>query len=231
MPLLPCDKCGGRSLGICAPFDNEAISSLVEMGAQRTWAKRQLLFQVDDPVEAFYKIKKGIVVEYKMLTDGRRQVVAVRSVGDLCGYSARAGRHELSAEAITPVEACAFGAVKFQLMVEHDIRLASAVAADLAQRLKQMGDALTTIGQLSAAERVAHFIFEMEKLEGGQERPTNTITLHLTRQDIGDYLGLTLETVSRCFATLKDKGLIALVGKEAVSVLDRKGLMQLAMLD
>ena len=60
---------------------------------------------------------------------------------------------------------------------------------------------------------------------------TGAITVHLTRQEIGDYLGLTLETVSRGFATLKNMGLIALVGKDAVSILKRERLLQVAKLD
>ena len=227
---LPCDRCAGRSLGICAAFGNEALASLVETGGQRLWERRQLLYRGDDPAEAFYKIKKGIVIEYKVLTDGRRQIVTIRSVGDLCGYPAREGRYDLTAQAITPVEACAFGTAKFEARLERDIEFSCAVADDLAEQLKQACVGLTAIGQLTAVERVVHFIFQMEELQRAHRGEIGNINLHLARYEIADYLGLTVETVSRMVGKLKEEGLLTLVGRNGVSILDRERLLQVAKL-
>jgi CRP/FNR family transcriptional regulator len=225
---LPCDRCAGRSLGICAPFSNEALSSLLKTGRERKWDRGELLYRTGDPAEAFYKIKRGIVIEYNVLPSGRRQIVAIRSVGDMCGYPAPGGRHNLTAEAVIPVEACGFAAVKFTAKLERDIEFACAVANDLAQRLERAWVSLTAIGQLTAIERVAYFIVEMEELHRVRRGETSIIEVHLTRQEIGDYLGLSFETISRSFATLKNMGLIAFVGNNAVSVLARERLLQMA---
>jgi CRP-like cAMP-binding protein len=145
---LPCDRCSGRSLGICAPLDNQGLASLVSMGGQRRWDKRQLLYHADGEASAVYKITKGIVIECSDLSDGRRQIVAIRSVGDLCGYPARDGRYALTAQAVTPVEACAFGTAKFQERLGHNIELARALVDDASERLKQAWLGLVAVGQL-----------------------------------------------------------------------------------
>jgi CRP/FNR family transcriptional regulator len=227
-PTLPCDRCASRSLGICAPLGNRGLARLVAMGGQRRWDKRQVLYYGDAPAQTFYKITKGTVAESKMLADGRRQIVAILTVGDLCGYPAEKGRHAFTAVAITAVEACAFAAAQFRAYMERNVELACAVADHVAERLKHANLGRTVVGQLRSFERVAHFILEMEerlRLGGALSSP---VELHLTREEIADYLGLTLETVSRAFSKLKQMGLIWLAGADVVVVPDRKRLSEVA---
>src|SRR5436853_6287681 len=81
---LPCDRCVGRSLGVCAPLCDKGLATLVAMGGQRLWAKGQPLYYRGDPALAFYKITRGIVADIvDVADDGRRQIVAIRTVGDL----------------------------------------------------------------------------------------------------------------------------------------------------
>ena len=82
-PSLPCD---GHSGGT-------GLASLVARASQRRWEKRQLLYIGHDPAGAFYRITKGIVAEFKGFADGRRQIVAIRTVGDICGYPTRKERY------------------------------------------------------------------------------------------------------------------------------------------
>jgi CRP/FNR family transcriptional regulator len=228
IPRLPCHHCLGRSLGICAPLDNQGLASLVAMGGQRRWDKRDLLYHSDDPAAAVYKITKGVVIEYCLQTDGRRQIVAIRSVGDLSGYPARGGQYGLTAQAVTPVAACTFSRAKFQAKLERDIEFACAAVDDVSERLTCAWLTMTAVGQLKSFERVARFIVEMEALHRKGGTGSDVIPLHLSRHDIADYIGMTPETVSRSLATLKNMRLIALVGIDAVSILDDKRLQQIA---
>lgn len=224
--VLPYDRCSGRSLGVCAPLCNHGLATLVAIAGQRRWAERQPLYRSDEPAQAFYKITKGIVAEaIDVGDDGRRQIVAIRTVGDLCGYPSPKGRYALTGLAITPVEACAFGAAQFDAHMGRNIEFASAVADDLSERLNQAAVRLSVVGRLWSVERVAHFIVEMRRLAS---RDTGPVELHLTRQEIGDYLGLRLETVSRAFRDLKDMRVIALTGADMVVILDRKRLSEVA---
>ena len=225
---LPCDSCSGRSLGICRPLDDQRLAHLLSIGGRRHWTRRETIYRSDEPVRAFYKITKGVVAESRSLDDGRRQIVGIRTVGDLCGYPAHRGRHLFTAEALTEVEACAFDAQKFDALVARHVDLACALAEDVSEKLRRATQNMTVIGQLRSTERVAHFLVELHALYAARHVGTHPLTLHLTRQEIADYLGLTLETVSRSFGRLRDMHVIALVGTDAVAILDEHKLSGIA---
>ena len=87
---------------------------------------------------------------------------------------------------------------------------------------------LTVVGQFCALERVAHFILDMQKRLPSCSIHVGTLALHLTRQEIAEYLGLQLETVSRSFSKLRDMRLIALRSADVVAILDQKRLFEVA---
>jgi CRP/FNR family transcriptional regulator len=218
--------CASRSLGIGGPLDNKGFASLVAMAGQRRWIKGQTLYYSGGPAQSFYKITKGIVAESMMLADGRRQIVAIQTVGDLCGYPARKGQYACTGVAITPVEASVVGAGKLGEYMERNVEVASAVADHVSERLKQAIIGRAAIGQLRSVERVAYFILEMaERLRVSDSGP---IELHLTRDEMADYLGLTLETVSRSFTKLKHMGLIKFGNANVVVIPDQKRLSEMA---
>jgi len=193
----------------------------LSLGGRRRWRKRELMYRAGDDVHMFYKITKGFVAESRTLEDGRRQIVGIRTVGDLCGYPVHLGTHLFSAEALTEVEACAFERNKLEAFVARHIDLADARAEEVSDRFKRATENLTVIGQLKSTERVAHFLIEMDELTVARTHP---LVLHLTRQEIADYLGLTLETVSRSFSKLKEMQVIALVGGDSIAILNEQRL-------
>jgi len=225
---LPCERSAGPSLGVPAPLGNTGRASLVAIGSQRRWARRQPLYHANNPAQAFYRITKGIVIEFKELRDGRRQIAAIRAAGGLCGYPARKRRYVLTGLAITPVEAQAFGAEEFTTHMARNLQFAGAVTDDVSERFHQTAR-LTVLGQLCSLERVAHFVLEMQELQRSRGTDTGPVELHLTREDIGNYLGLTMETVSRAFTKLKHLRLVAIAsGGDVVVILDQKRLSELA---
>ena len=163
-----------------------------------------------------------------MLDDGRRQIVGIRAAGDLCGYPENRGHHLFSGEALTEVEACAFDRRKFHASIAGHVDLACALIDDTSRKLERASENLTVMGQLNSTERVAHFLVEIGELRASGQIDTRPLKLHLTRQEIGDYLGLTLETVSRSFTKLRHLHIVALVGADAVAILDPKRLYALA---
>jgi CRP-like cAMP-binding protein len=223
-----CDRCAARSPGISATLGNTALASPVAMTGQRHWAKRQILYDSNVEADAIYRITKGIVAEYKGFADGRRQIVAIRTVGDICGHPIRKGRYVFTGQAITPVEASAFGAEQFRATMERENAFACDVADEVSERLNQALIRLTVVGQFCALEGVAYFILDMQKRLPSCSIHVGTLALHLTRQEIADYLGLTLETVSRAFSKLRDMRLIALCSADVVTILDQKRLCEVA---
>lgn len=197
---------------------------LLALGGIRHWKRHQTLFRAGDPMASFFKIRKGIVAVSRALDDGRRQIVAVRAPGDCVGYLDNNGKYAFEGEALTDVEACAFDRRGFDAFVADHPDLAAAVAAALSSALKQTGQAMLVLGQLRSTERVAHFLCEIDALYRQRHIRGTTFALHMSRGEIGDYLGLTIETVSRSMGKLKKRGLIGLVGIDGIVVLDRAKL-------
>ena len=187
-----------------------------------------MLYDRNASAQCYYKITKGVVAECEDLPDGRRQIVDIRTVGDLCGYPIRKGLFIFTGQAITPVEAYAFKAEKFRVCMERDPEFARAVSDDVSERLNRALNRLTVVGQFSALERVAHFILDMQKRLPSCSITFGPVALHLTRQEIAEYLGLKLETVSRSFSKLKQLRIIALGCADVVAILDQKRLCEVA---
>ena len=227
---LPCTLCLGRSIGICEPLDDQRLAYLLSLGTARRWKSGESMFQAGEPMGHFYKVTRGIVLVFRSLDDGRRQIVGLHSIGDLCGYLEKNGTYNFSGEALTDVEACSFDRRRFDAFVTRNPDLASALADDMSDKLKRAAENMAVLGQLKSQERVAYFLLQLADVYSRKMGVTQPLQLHLTREQIADHLGLRLETVSRAFSLLKSRGVIALVGADAVAILDRPRLAAFARL-
>ncbi|CAN5712198.1 helix-turn-helix domain-containing protein [soil metagenome] len=221
---MPCDQCIGRSLNLCKPLDDLRLKHLLSLGGTRHWKKREKLFRADDPMGAFYKIRKGIVAVSHAIDDGRRQIVALRAPGDCVGYLDKDGLYAFEGEALTDVEACAFDRRRFDAFAAENPDLGTALAQALSSALKQSAESMLVLGQLRSTERVAHFLAEISALYAERLVSTQPLSLHMSRSEIADYLGLTIETVSRSIGKLKNRNIIALVEGGEVVILDHARL-------
>ncbi len=220
LAALPCDQCVGRSLNVCKPLDDGRLHRLLALGGIRHWKRHETLFRAGDPLTSFYKIRKGIVAVSRALDDGRRQIVSVRAPGDCVGYLDNDGKYAFEGEALTDVEACAFDRRGFDILAAEHPQVAAAVTEALSGALRQTGEAMLVLGQLKSTERVAHFLCEIDALYRQRHIGGTPLALHMSRGEIGDYLGLTVETVSRSMSKLRKRGLIGLVGSDEIVVLD-----------
>lgn len=200
---------------------------MLSMGGIRHWKKHETLFRAGDPMGAFFKIRKGIVAVSQTLDDGRRQITALRAPGDCVGYLERNGGYAFEGEALTDVEACAFDRRKFDAFVAHNPELGAALVEALSSALTQAGTLSLVLGQLRSTERVAHFLAEISALYAKRHVcPSKPLALHMGRKEIADYLGLTIETVSRSIGKLKSRNIIALVESGEVVIFDHERLRQ-----
>lgn len=224
---LPCARCIGRRLNVCAALDGRQLPRLFSLGAVRRWKKREILFRAGDAMGSFFKIRAGLVAVSRIVDDGRRQILALRAPGDCIGYLEEDGRYTFEGQALTDVEACSFDRREFDRFAAQNPALAAATAEALAATLRQAGEALLVVGQLSSTERVAHFLVEVDALYREREIAGRPLSLFMSRSEIADYLGLTLETVSRSFGRLRQRGLVRLGGADKVTILDEAGLRKL----
>lgn len=167
----------------------------------------------------------------RTLDDGRRQIVAVRAPGDCVGYLDNDGKYAFEGQALTDVEACAFDRRGFDAFAAKHPDLAAALAEALSAALKQSGEAMLVLGQLRSTERVAHFLAEMDTLYRQRAVSSGPLLLKMSRTEIADYLGLTIETVSRAIGKLKNRDVISLMGSDAVVVMDNDKLREIAKVE
>jgi CRP/FNR family nitrogen fixation transcriptional regulator len=163
-----------------------------------------------------YRVEFGAVRIYRLLADGRRQISAFHLAGDTFGFEADA-LHHFFAEAIG-----ATGIRIIRMSSSND--LASELLPMALEGLVRAQEHLLVLGRQNAIERIAAFLADMSERQGGLSQ----IELPMSRTDIGDYLGLTIETVSRVFSKLKQKGVIRLPGLRSVEIVKWRALQSLA---
>lgn len=158
-----------------------------------------------ETARSFYKVVSGAVRTYKLLDDGRRQISGFHLAGDIFGLGAGA-HYQFSAEAVAATTVVAVDRGTLAKLAARDSELASELWTLTAEELDHLRGLMTTLGRKNAHERLAAFLLEMT----GRIGANGAIELPMSRQDIADYLGLTIETVSRTFTQLEAEAVIEL---------------------
>ncbi len=173
------------------------------------------IFGEGEPVEYLYKVVDGAVRTFKVLSDGRRQITGFSLSGEFFGIET-GNEHTLSAEAITNSKILIIKRSVLAVLAEHDIKIAHRLLELTACELKRT-QAHATLLIMSAKERVAEFLLEM----ASRKPKANNIELPMSRKDIADYLGLTIETVSRVLGDLEAANIIVRPTARHVMLRDR----------
>ncbi|GAB0115156.1 helix-turn-helix domain-containing protein [Acidisoma sp. C75] len=237
---MPCPQAPTLSLGHTGPLQTGTLwrepaaekglsawfGSLVPAGNTARIERGQEIVGQDDPALFCFQVQEGVVRCVHRLEDGRRQVSEFLLPGDVFGLDAGA-THAFAAEAVTEatIRKVRFSAVEAE--AEADPRFAQALRQHMAAQAKAIRGRLVLLGRLTAAERVAAFLLEMNDRLG--QGPLGQVDLPMCRSDMADYLGLTIETVSRCLAEMKRSGAIAVKGAR-ILIRNRRALAPEAML-
>jgi CRP/FNR family transcriptional regulator, nitrogen fixation regulation protein len=178
-----------------------------------------------EPADYVYQVTSGAARTYKLLSDGRRQIGAFHLVGDIFGFE-NSDIHRFTAEAIVDTTLRLVKRRSLESVAEHDVLVANNLLGLTTNNLRHAEDHMLLLGRKTALERVAAFLLEMDS----RLKPTDTLALPMCRRDIADYLGLTLETVSRALSHLHGRGILGFLGpsQRQIVLLDR---LQLASLD
>ena len=173
------------------------IQSMHLMGATMAYPRDTEIFGENEPADYLYKVLSGTVRTYKILSDGRRQVGGFYLPGDIFGLEF-ADEHTLSAEAISDAKVLVVKSSALSALAARDPSVAQQLFALTGRELHRVQDRILLLIK-NARERVASFLLEMAE----RASENNTIELPMSRQDIADYLGLTIETVSRTLTSLE----------------------------
>jgi CRP/FNR family nitrogen fixation transcriptional regulator len=203
------------------------------MGAVMSYPRNTEVFGENEPADYVYKVISGSVRTYKILGDGRRQVGGFYLPGDIFGLEF-ADEHTLSAEAITDAKVLVVKRSVLAALAEREAVIGRELYALTARELRRVQERILLLIK-SAQERVASFLLEMaERTPAGNsiELPNaielpNTIELPMSRQDIADYLGLTIETVSRTLTALESAAAIDVPTSRRIVLRNRSVLNRL----
>jgi len=183
------------------------------------YRKDEEIYGEDEPAEYVYQVISGAVRSYKLLSDGRRQIGAFHLPGDVFGLESGAS-HRLAAEAIIDTTVRLVKRRSLERAAGNDVNVARRLWAITAGELRHAEDHMLLLGRKTAMERVATFLLEMDR----RLAVAGMMALPMCRRDIGDYLGLTLESVSRALSQLHTQGVLGFSGARQIQLRNRNRL-------
>ena len=205
-----CSSCGARPLSVCASIDDAELGKLDALSEHITVQPGAPLIREGDPARHVFNITSGSVRVYKLLADGRRQITGFLFAGDFLGL-ATGDTYVFSAEAIEPATACRFGKADYRALIRETPALEAALLDRANHELAAAQNQMLLLGRKTAAERLATFLLDLPALDPSRASAADEVRLPMTRSEIADYLGLTIETVSRVLTQLKTSGVIRLI--------------------
>jgi CRP/FNR family transcriptional regulator len=212
--------------GFFAGFDVAAAPADRQPPVKRL-SRHEMLFSEGDSGGKYYEVLEGVVCSFRVLHDGRRQILSFSYPGDIVGIG-----HELeckcSCEAVSSARVRSIPAAALARSLDERPDLARKLFSVATSELASMHDHFVMVGRKSATEKLASFLLALARREVGAEAKIATFQLPMTRTDIADFLGLTIETVSRRFTALRKLGVIDLPQTTMVHVNDLRRLEELA---
>jgi CRP/FNR family transcriptional regulator len=199
----------------------------ISSGSVRLLKAKEHLFAAGDARTHLYRVESGTVCLYKIMPDGRRQVIDFAFGGDYLGLGQQV-EHTLNAQALEPVRLKCIPVGTMARLAQRDPRLALKLYEAISAELAAAQDHIFTVGQRSAAERVASFLLALARRQQRKGQDASTLVLPMTRADIADFLGLTIETISRTLTKLKAARFIDLEQCTLIRLLDTRKLEGLA---
>ena len=206
----------------------EAHSTLASLGAISHFGRNATIFSEGDDADYSYKVASGAVRLSKMMSDGRRQIAEFALPGDFIGIN-WLEEHAMTAEALNDVTVVAYARGRLERLGDENREIRAELFANLRHDLWAAQNHLVILGRQSALERVAGFLVQlMARSRSGDKC---RIEIPMTRQDIADYLGLTIETVCRMLTKLKTSGIIGIPDRHTITVRNAAALERSAQPD
>jgi CRP/FNR family transcriptional regulator, nitrogen fixation regulation protein len=204
------------------PARQDPLTALDALATRIRYRRDQQVYEEDSTVEYWYRVISGLARRFTTRADGKRQIVDLLLPGDVFGFGAR-GKHTFAVEAVLDDTVVArYPRSRLENAARLDPDIARQLREAACQAISRLHALILNLGRTTAEQKVGHFLVKMaERLSGG---PADSVVLPMSREDIADYLALSVETVSRSLTQLKLRGAIRLTGVRQISILDRTAL-------
>lgn len=226
-----CADCGARYFGMCEALSDEELALLSRAAQRIAFPANKLILEEGEAARYFYNVNSGTVRLFKSLPDGRRQITGFASAGHFIGLASR-DFNMVSAEAVDSVQLCRFSRTVLTAMLNEYPALERKLLDIAIHELALNQEQLLLLGRKTALERIATFLLSwqqrQETCNGHTSATSNRLILPLSRTDLADYLGLTIETVSRSLSNLKKDGVIEIPNIHEIVLLRPQTLSNIA---
>ncbi len=203
-------------------FRKSGDTAAPAVGSVHSCAKDEEIFAEGDRAAYVYKVLSGVVRTSKLLSDGRRQIDAFHLAGDIFGIEA-GDEYRFCAEAVGDCVVIAYRRGNLGALMGSDTQLAQDITMGMMRSLVRAQNHMLLLGRKSAIEKIATFLLDMAERTSGDD----ALDLPMSRTDIADHLGLTIETVSRSFTQLERQGIIELPSARHVVLSNKAALERL----
>jgi CRP/FNR family transcriptional regulator len=224
-----CSECGVRDRALCASLDDSQLASLSALGVQRHLVRGETLIRAGDPPLVCANLQTGVMKLSTVTASGEEAITGLLFPGDFIGRPFM-GSAEHDIVALTEVELCVFPRAAFERALSDHRRMEQLLLERTLAELDRARRSLVSLGRASASARVAGFLDDIARRMATSGCQPNagpagrSFDLPLSRGEIADVLGLTIETVSRQMTRLRTAGIIDLPGGRAITVRDAAGL-------
>ena len=232
-PSEPCVRCDARPSSVCNAIESRDLERLAALAVSISVDAGRTFIEEGDPAEHFFNVTGGTAKLFKLLPDGRRQITGFASIGTFLGLAV-SSTYAFGAEAVEPMRICRFARTRLRALLDDfpamEKRLLEVASNELVAAQEQM----LLLGRKTARERLASFLVARAACPSngaapcGPHRLAEKVTLPMTRSDIADYLGLTIETVSRTLTRFKSERLIDIPSAAEILIRDHAALEGLA---
>ncbi|MFV0491807.1 MAG: transcriptional regulator FnrL [Pseudorhodobacter sp.] len=226
---LDCGDCPIRYRAVCARCDSDELDHLEQIKYYRRYEAGQVVIWSGDRMDFVASVVAGIATLTQTMEDGRRQMVGLLQPSDFMGRPNRA-RASYDVTATTDLLLCCFRRKPFQDLITSTPNLAQRLLEMTMDELDAAREWMLLLGRKTAREKIASFLVILARRNLGTARRDRNrqieLDLPLTREEVADYLGLTLETVSRQVSALRRDGLIVLNGNRHIVVKDFDRLLE-----
>ena len=212
---------------MCAALTDEELQKVDSLVTHLDLEPGRTLFDEGDPRDFVYNVSKGVVRLCKLLPDGRRQVTGFLFPGDHLGLSAH-DTYSYSAESVNDAHLCRFRTQELENLFEELPNLAIRLFSMANDELAAVQEQILLLGRKNPKEKVISFLLALSERNINRGQAASPINLPMRRADIADYLGLTVETVSRTFSRLKEDRVIGLPSADRVVIENLELLEELA---
>lgn len=223
-----CPSCRWRALCLPVGLDFAELGRFDNLiGRERRLRKDQPLFVAGNPFRALYALRAGAVRTTIVAEDGREQVAGYHILGEIIGTDGIATAHHIcSAVAVMDTEFCAIPFERLEALAQAIPGLQRNLYRLLSRELGHHHERMLMLGSMDARERLASFLLDLSERCRRRGQSACALTLHLSREELGSYLGLKLETVSRAFSRLQASGALQVQGRN-IKLLDLPALRRL----